>query len=489
MYKIILVFLAAILHPWLNVNSQWVYQQVPSNASYYLTIEFPNALIGTAGGVFVSQNFSGRGAFTTNAGTSWLISQVPDSLRSMVEIKFVNLSTGYCAGAYDLDTTSHTIEMNRYDKSTFRVLPGQNIGLVDNYKGLFMKSTNSGQSWFTYGSLPTSVYYLLALHFVNSTTGFAAASFDFSGGVDDRVIKTSNAGQSWTVLTMPENINNLSDVYFVDMNTGFAVGYDEVNDTARGVILRTTNAGLSWSRQIFMELYQFNSVHFTNSSTGITVGSSNSIIQAIETKMYRTTNSGITWTNIYNYDEVEIQGIRFVSGTGTALIYGYKFLGLESREIVAKTTNYGISWTEGNLNDTGLILIDSELLNQNNWYLSGGDLEGSWNNPVILHTTNGGGIGIMQISSEIPESFVLFQNYPNPFNPATNIKFQIPKSSFVKLVIYDLLGREITVLVNLELKAGTYQADWNASIYPSGVYFYKLIADEYIETRKMVLVK
>jgi hypothetical protein len=98
-------------------------------------------------------------------------------------------------------------------------------------------------------------------------------------------------------------------------------------------------------------------------------------------------------------------------------------------------------------------------------------------------------IGITPISNEVPAGFSLSQNYPNPFNPATNIEFAIPKSAFVKLTVYDMLGREVEILANKELKAGTYKADWDASAHPSGVYFYKLAADNFIETKKMILVK
>ncbi|MCI0448948.1 MAG: T9SS type A sorting domain-containing protein [Chlorobi bacterium] len=98
-------------------------------------------------------------------------------------------------------------------------------------------------------------------------------------------------------------------------------------------------------------------------------------------------------------------------------------------------------------------------------------------------------IGIRPISSNVPVKFNLSQNYPNPFNPAANIKFDIPKSAFIKLVIYDVIGREVSVLVNEQLSAGSYKADWDASNYPSGVYFYKLQAGDYRETKKMVLVK
>jgi hypothetical protein len=98
-------------------------------------------------------------------------------------------------------------------------------------------------------------------------------------------------------------------------------------------------------------------------------------------------------------------------------------------------------------------------------------------------------IGILQISSEIPEKFMLSQNYPNPFNPMTKFKFQIPKSTAVNLRVFDAIGREIALLVNEELSAGSYEADWNASAYPSGAYYYRLTAGGLSETKKMILVK
>ena len=97
--------------------------------------------------------------------------------------------------------------------------------------------------------------------------------------------------------------------------------------------------------------------------------------------------------------------------------------------------------------------------------------------------------GIYPISSEIPNTYSLYQNYPNPFNPSTIINYQLPVSNQVRLVIYDILGREIAVLVNEKLSSGTYEVKWDGSNYPSGMYFYKLITAEYTETRKMVLVK
>jgi len=98
-------------------------------------------------------------------------------------------------------------------------------------------------------------------------------------------------------------------------------------------------------------------------------------------------------------------------------------------------------------------------------------------------------VKVKTVSNEIPSSYSLFQNYPNPFNPKTNIQFDLPKSGFVKLVIFDLLGREIATLVNESLHAGSYTVDWNANEYTSGVYFYKIQSGDFVETKNMFFVK
>jgi hypothetical protein len=90
---------------------------------------------------------------------------------------------------------------------------------------------------------------------------------------------------------------------------------------------------------------------------------------------------------------------------------------------------------------------------------------------------------------ELPTEFSLSQNYPNPFNPFTKIKYELPKSSLVKMVIYDNLGRTIKVLVNEFQNAGFYELSLNAMNLPSGVYYYRIQTDEYSATKKLVLLK
>jgi len=101
-------------------------------------------------------------------------------------------------------------------------------------------------------------------------------------------------------------------------------------------------------------------------------------------------------------------------------------------------------------------------------------------------------IGVKQISSGIPQNFSLSQNCPNPFNPVTKIKFTIPVTGHamvVRLRIYDILGREINALINEKLSPGSYEVEWNASNFPSGIYFYRLETQGFSESKKMVLVK
>ncbi|RKZ00070.1 MAG: hypothetical protein DRQ13_01145 [Ignavibacteriae bacterium] len=89
----------------------------------------------------------------------------------------------------------------------------------------------------------------------------------------------------------------------------------------------------------------------------------------------------------------------------------------------------------------------------------------------------------------LPKEYKLFQNYPNPFNPTTTIKYQIPELSFVTLKVYDVLGNEIAILVNGEKPAGSYEVEWDAFSLPSSIYFYRLQAGDFIQTKKMVLIK
>jgi subtilisin-like proprotein convertase family protein len=102
---------------------------------------------------------------------------------------------------------------------------------------------------------------------------------------------------------------------------------------------------------------------------------------------------------------------------------------------------------------------------------------------------NNGITGIEPVSSNIPDVYRLHQNYPNPFNPVTNIRYDLPKANHVKLVVYDILGREVKTLVNEFKNAGTYELNFDATNLASGTYFYRIDAGDFVDIKKMVLIK
>jgi hypothetical protein len=163
------------------------------------------------------------------------------------------------------------------------------------------------------------------------------------------------------------------------------------------------------------------------------------------------------------------------------------FAGTNTNGILCSPNN-GLSWVQKNEGLTNLS-VSAVLINGDNLY-AGTSGSGVWKRPLSEL------LSIKNISGEIPEVFSLYQNYPNPFNPATVIRFQLAAGSYTKLLLFDMLGREIQSLVNEQLQAGTYEVDFNASHLPSGVYYYMLSArqsgssaGDYTETKKMVLVK
>jgi flagellar hook assembly protein FlgD len=97
-------------------------------------------------------------------------------------------------------------------------------------------------------------------------------------------------------------------------------------------------------------------------------------------------------------------------------------------------------------------------------------------------------------SSVIPTEYRLSQNYPNPFNPSTSIQFDIPKEGHVVLKVYDMLGREVVTLVDDEVEAGSFDVTWNGTgdngqVLPSGIYFYRIMTGEFVQTKKMVYMR
>lgn len=292
----------------------------------------------------------------------------------------------------------------------------------------------------------------------------------------------------------------LLGVSFSDENNGTIVG-------GTGTIARTTDGGITWNEQVSGTTALLYDVYFTNESSGIVAGSYGTIL--------KTTDGGASWNNLS-------------SGT-SANLYGVSYLDINICTVVGengtilRTTNGGSTWTQ-QVSGTETILSDVCFIDPNKGTVVGTSgtilrtedggstwtkqISGTTNNlytvfflnqeigavvgsnGTILRTTNGGVTFTEEdLSENAPEDYYLSNNFPNPFNPSTTIHYSIPYPSNVKIKIYDVIGNEIATLVSEEKQAGSYEAVWNADGLPSGVYFYQLRAGEFMQTKKMILLR
>jgi len=207
----------------------------------------------------------------------------------------------------------------------------------------------------------------------------------------------------------------------------------------------------------------------------------------------RSTDGGITWgadTRLTNAISDSWLSSIAVIGSFVHVVWMDKRDGNE--EIYYKrSTDGGINWG-----------ADTRLTNNTSWSefpsiaVSGSLVHVVWSdyrdgNFEIYYKRNPTGnlIGIQNISTEIPSYYSLSQNYPNPFNPSTTIRYELPRSGSVRLWVYDVMGREVEMLVNETQAAGIYEAVWDGTRFASGVYFYRLTAEGFRETRMMLLIR
>ncbi|MBK8552610.1 MAG: T9SS type A sorting domain-containing protein [Ignavibacteria bacterium] len=188
----------------------------------------------------------------------------------------------------------------------------------------------------------------------------------------------------------------------------------------------------------------------------------------------KSTNKGLTWTTVSNLTQAQ-RGIT-VSGLNTFYTSG--------NGGVFRSLNNGQSFENFNFTNSATPILSFQYFAV--LYIavgtSGSASGGVWIYPeAAIQSTNG--------ENENAVRFNLFQNYPNPFNPNTVIQYSVIENLFVTLKVYDILGNEILTLVNEKRPAGNHSVEWDASGYPSGVYYYKIQSGNFISTRKMLLVK
>ena len=330
--------------------------------------------------------------------------------------------------------------------------------LAAGYDGIFIKSTNGGGDWTSNFIGSFDIY---SISFINSTTGFMC-------GETGAVWKTTNAGNNWDGIV----VNSLDNYgcYFISSTTGYTCG--PLINTQTSSIKRTTDGGSNWLQPVNV-FGVLKSITFYGDQKGWSCGNLGTIA--------RTTNGGATWGTYSPLNStIWLNDIYFSKpeefGNGTT-----GWIAADSGKIFV-TTNSGVNWAAQSTPVAVSLSSVQVVGNLFGWAV--GD------NGTILRTTNGGvTIGIQNISTEIPSGYSLSQNYPNPFNPVTNIEFSVPKNSEVKLIVFDVSGKQVAELVNQKLAAGTYKADFDSKELTSGVYFYRLTSAYFSQTKKMILVK
>jgi len=310
---------------------------------------------------------------------------------------------------------------------------------------------------------------------------------------------STNKGITWNIMSVPvfDASNNFcprGDIIFLGTNQG---------------IYKTTNFGVNWIRSDngIPSYYIFSNCIFTNNNFGL--------VQiwnlSAEYVMYKTTNNGANWSLIQNPGGAQ--------NMLTYLVENQNILYAGTEHGLYTSTNSGNNWVQAS-NGLPSIPVEGFVFRDNFIYVAMGstnvfrstDNGLTWQSynegittGVLRSMTSGGpylfasGEGVFYIrnfqtdiricSGSIPDKFSLSQNYPNPFNPATSIKYSVSSIQSVKLSIYNILGKEVETLVNEKQSAGTYEVNWNASNYPSGIYFYRLQAGDFTETKKMILIK
>jgi hypothetical protein len=262
----------------------------------------------------------------------------------------------------------------------------------------------------------------------------------------------------------------LSTYYGIHMVSSTVAYAGGVNTIFQPLMAKTTNSGANWNYTVFYlnnNEGNIRGIYLINPNSGFAVSN----VWNGQGGISFTSNGGANWaTQLFTN---ALNGIDF-SGSNTGYAVGYS-------GNVLKTTDRGSSWS-AQTSGTSAVLRSVKFVDSLLGYACG-------DGGVIVKTTNGGITSITPVNNEVPNSFQLFQNYPNPFNPITRFGFRIADFGFVNLVIYDIFGKETEVLVNKRLTPGNYELIWDGSNYPSGVYFYRLTAGDYFETKKMILIK
>jgi photosystem II stability/assembly factor-like uncharacterized protein len=396
--------------------------------------------------------------------------QVSGTNQNLYDIEFLNINTGWAVGdgGVIIKTTNSGINWVNVPNpavgkplSAVNILDSNNVYVVGWFETI-IKTTNGGLNWIEIKNGPWGQG--------NSYDGcyFLDSKYGFVVGRTQMVWKTTDGGLNFTGGYLS---GSFYDVYFKNYNNGILSG--SVVDS-----YKTTNGGINWNLMSFPFGF-IGSVFYR-----ISVVNDNCWFIGDDRRMFYSFNFGISWDSISRIPYISPTGWIFCSSFSDSLI-GW-VAGEYNR--LFKTTDGGYNWAREN---TGAgVWFWKDLYSYNDsviWGVGGGGR--------IMHTTNGGQtlVNITKSIISLPKNFKLYQNYPNPFNSETIINFDINKDGKTKLIVYDILGREIAILVDDFLNQGIHKVKFNIESIKqkssSGIYFYSLyFNNQLIDTKKLIYI-
>ena len=392
--------------------------------------------------------------------------QISGTTQDIWAVHFTSLTDGWAAAddGLLLHTTDggdnwNIIQLGGYfDDFRDITFVNENTGWVCGENSKMFKTTNGGQNWFELTVPTTSV--IRSMCFLNESLGWAVTL------EDHLILKTSDGGQTWTQQNsgLSGNLHHV-DVFFTDENNGFITGFILTSPQFENYILKTTNGGQTWSANFNFITQTMSSIFFINHDVGWIGGFDGFLIKTID--------AGNTW-QIQNSGTSEVITELYFSDVNSGWFTGFD-------GALYQTSDGGSSWLQHDVLIQD-ILRSVYFVNEANGWVVG-------SNGIILHYHE----SVTNIDNEdvqAPNNFALSQNYPNPFNPSTVISFSVPEdNTIVSLKVYNLLGEEVETLINQIVPAGNHKVQFDASGLPSAVYFYTLTADNFFETKKMVLLR
>ncbi len=338
-------------------------------------------------------------------------------------------------------------------------------GEVNGNARLF-RTTNGGLNWISVVQTSANGGFFNGLAFTKATASV------FGLAIAEKVFRTSNNGTTWIELNSGVNgVSNAHNSLMIIDNNFYGFGLN--NGSAR-IRLTTDNAN-SWSNQ---------QVNISGNNTSAIAFHSNKLLGVAATStslpvIARTIDGGLTWTNVnIGAGPTGNCSINWIPNTPVVYLMG-------ANGIIKRSTNNGLTWITtptSVVNLTHFDFVHAGNIIYGYAVSSNGSVIKLVDTLSVLTSNN-------NHNSETPKEFSLSQNYPNPFNPSTVIGFKLAVNSFASLKVYDLLGREVATLVNENLKAGTYEFDFDGNKLSSGVYYYKLTTGSFVETKKMILIK